>query len=316
MKALITGITGHLGRYLVNMLAQQSWQISGIGRSETMPPSWKVNETDCQEVIPVNYHQADICSNDSISVLSNLLDEETVLFHLAAWLPPSTAHTTSEDRQKLIATNVMGTMRVLEAARISKPRCVVIASTVEVYGDTESSLITEEHATYPLNDYGATKLSSEHHGLAYAYEEKVTVNCLRFPAIYGPGENVSRALPNFLKTVAKGERPTIHGDGEDTRDLIFGTDAAQACLLAAQAPQSGTYNINDGQPHSIRSMAEIAMRIAKLDGTPQFVQQEKPARKVHMDSSKAKEKLGFQPLVTLEQGMRWQWSWLKHQHKS
>lgn len=317
MRVVITGATGHLGVYVVDHLVSQGHEVVALSRSGARPaPPWKRPERR-----EVRAARLDITQDDAVEELRTWLRPgpraETALVHLAAWHPPATARTSAADRERLLATNVYGTMRVLEAARRpsrdapSPVGCVVYASTFEVYGEPSELPITEEHRTYPLNDYGLTKLSGEHHVAAFGYEEKVRTVSLRMPAIYGPGETTSRALPNFLRAVARGERPVVYGAGEDLRDQLHGRDAALAIELALSSKARGVFNISDGEAHSVREMAQLAMQVAEMEGEPQVQPQAMERRDYVMSIEKARRELGYAPQVKLRVGMEEELGWLR-----
>ena len=178
------------------------------------------------------------------------------------------------------------------------------ASSFEVYGEPQGGGPIEESARVaPLTDYGATKLAGEDHLISFAYEEKTRVVALRLPAIYGPGERTPRALPNFLRAVADGARPGIHGDGADLRDQIHARDAANAIALAVGGTAEGIFNVADGEPHSIAELAGTAIEVAGIGGKPEFSPRQKPRRDFHMRIAKARAELGFAPEVALRDGM-------------
>jgi UDP-glucose 4-epimerase len=271
MKVVVTGATGHLGSALVPLLRARGHEVVGLSSKDALPA----------------------------------LGGDVALVHLAAWHPPATAATTAEDRRKLIDVNVMGTMEILEAAREKRATSVVYASSFEVYGKPESSLIDEDHPTRPLSDYGATKLAGEDHLLAFAYEEKTRVVALRMPAVYGPGEKTPRVLPNSLSKVARGVRPVIEGDGGDLRDQLYVDDAALAIALALEKDSAnGIYNVADGKEHSVAEIARLAMKVAGMGGEPEVTDRRKPRLDYHMSIAKAERELGFRAQVSLEEGMR------------
>ena len=271
MKVVVTGATGHLGTATTRVLKERGHEVIGLSSKDALPA----------------------------------LDGKTALVHLAAWHPPATASTTAEDRRKLLDVNVFGTMKLLEAAREKRVTSVVYASSFEVYGKPESSLIDEDHPTRPLSDYGATKLAGEDHLMAFAYEEKTRVVALRMPAIYGPGEKTPRLLPNCLNKVARGERPIIEGDGGDLRDQLYVDDAALALALALEKDSAhGIFNIADGKEHSVAEIARLAMKVAGMSGEPDVTERKKPRLDYHLSIAKAERELGFAAKVSLEDGMR------------
>lgn len=311
MKIVVTGGTGHLGAYVVDQLARGGHEVVVASRSGSLPLAPFAATVGQGKVRPL---ALDVEKDAATDVLVPELGPDVALVHLAAWHPPATAKTTAADRTRLLEANVYGTMRVLEACRRSKAGCagVVYASTFEVYGEPEGSgEVTETSRVNPMTDYGATKLSGEDHLLAFAYEDKTRVVALRMPAVYGPGETTSRALPNFLRAVARGERPTIFGDGEDLRDQLHARDAALAVELAVFSQTSGIYNVADGEKHSIKALAKTAMEVAGMSGDPIVKPAEKKRIDFHMSIAKAKRDLHFAPRVSLVEGMREELAWIR-----
>lgn len=296
MRVVITGATGHLGRAVVAAL--EGHEVVAVSRGGA-------------DVGHARGLAADLADDASVGVLSRALGPDVALVHLAAWHPPATAATSPTDRRRLLEVNVLGTMRALDAARGGNVACVVYASSFEVYGAPRTSPITEAHPTYPRTDYGATKLAGEHHLAAFAYEEGgVRTVSLRMPAIYGPGERTPRALPNFLAAVAGGDRPVVHGEGEDLRDQLHVRDAAQAVTCALERG-AGVYQVADGEAHSVGAIARLAMEVAGLAGAPVSRERAKPRADFHMAIDAARRELGFEPRVTLAEGMREQLDWLR-----
>lgn len=308
MKAVVTGATGHVGRYAVDALLRAGYEVVAASRSGQVPelPFGRAERSGVVRGLAV-----DVAEDSAVGSLTAELSTASVLIHLAAWHPEQTASTGPQERRALIECNVHGTMRVLEAARRSSVKVVVYVSTFEVYGDVDAAPITERSRVNPITDYGATKLSGEDHLMAFAYEEKARVVALRMPAIYGPGEKTPRALPNFLKAVARGEPPTIHGDGADLRDQLHVADAARAISLAVKHEVAGIFNVADGEAHSIQELAEVAMEVAGLSGRPAQRPSAKCPRDYHMSIDKAGRELGFEPKISLRTGMLEQLAWLR-----
>jgi nucleoside-diphosphate-sugar epimerase len=312
-KFVVTGATGHLGRSVVHELARLG-EVVALSRSGA-PPQPPYREAAQGHVRSLAF---DVANDACVETLRRELGPEVALVHLAAWHPPRTAATTAEDRARLLEVNVHGTMRVLDAAR-RKPSqpgvaSVVYASTFEVYGIPKHSRpVLETDRLDPITDYGATKLSGEDHLLAFAYEEQTRVAALRFPAIYGSGELTARALPNFLRSVARGERPRVAGPGSDLRDQIHVRDAAAAVARAAVSNVSGIYNIADGQRHAILSLAEAALSVAGMIGAPERLPADRPSYDFHMSIERARQDWGFVPQVTLLEGMTEELAWLREQ---
>jgi nucleoside-diphosphate-sugar epimerase len=288
VKVVVTGGSGHIGMAFSSEASRAGLQIVAPSRSVV-----------------------DITSDACVDALARELGPEVTLVHLAAWHPEATAATGASERRQLLEANVRGTMRVLEAARQAGVSAVVYASTFEVYGGVSELPVSERSRVLPLTDYGACKLSAEDHLISFSYEQRSRIVALRLPAVYGPGEKTPRALPNFLKAVAAGKLPEIHGDGADLRDQLHVKDAAQALLAAVRGKASGIFNVNDGDQHSVRQIAELAIELAGLQGPPLEQPRSKPRRDYHMSIELARSELGFSPRVSLRDGMAEQLAWLR-----
>lgn len=308
MKVVVTGASGHVGRYAVDALLRAGHEVVAVSRAGQAPPEpfGKPPRQARASALAL-----DLALESSVAPLAAQLVGAGALVHLAAWHPEQTASTGRAERHRLLEVNVHGTLRALDAARQSRVPVVVYASSFEVYGDAEGDFITESARLEPITDYGATKLAGEDHLLAFAYEEKARVVALRMPAIYGPGEKTPRALPNFLKAVARGERPAIAGDGGDLRDQLHVADAALAIELALTRPAHGIFNVADGERHSIEELARLALEVGGLGGEPERRDRAKPRRDYHMSIDKAKSELGFSPRIGVRAGMAEQLAWLR-----
>jgi nucleoside-diphosphate-sugar epimerase len=115
-----------------------------------------------------------------------------------------------------------------------------------------------------------------------------------------------------LRSVLRGERPRVHGDGGDLRDQVHARDAASAfCLALASDSASGLFNVADGERHSVGELARIAMKLAGMSGEPESAPRVKPRRDYHMSIERARRELGFRPSTDIESGMREQLEWLQ-----
>jgi nucleoside-diphosphate-sugar epimerase len=293
VKVVVTGASGHLGDAITRALREEGYEVVAVGGPRT--------------------GGIDLRHDRAVDDLAVRLGSDVALVHAAGLHPPATAATTADDRRALIDVNVLGTQRVLDAARRVRGgvAAVVYVSSFEVYGAPIGQPIDEDHPTRPLFDYGATKLAGEDHALAFGEEEGARVTCLRMPAVYGPGERTPRLLPLCLSSVARGEAPTIHGDGHDLRDQLYVEDAAAAVVAAIGAPGGGIFNIADGAAHSVAEIALTAMEVAGLSGGPRRAPRLKPRRDYHMSIARARAALGFKPRIPLREGMARQLAWLR-----
>jgi nucleoside-diphosphate-sugar epimerase len=205
--------------------------------------------------------------------------------------------------------NGTGTLNVFTAALEAGSERVVYASTSAVYGDLPAPH-REDMLPSPDNPYAAAKLLGEHLGLFFQRKGLRTVS-LRYFNVYGPRQTPdgpdSGVIPKFVAAAARGERPVIHGNGEQTRDFVHVKDVVKATMQAAASRRAeGSYNVATGSPVSINELAGL---IRGLDPQrfrdPSFAPERPgdPARS-WADVRRAREDLGFSASVPLSEGLR------------
>ena len=180
-----------------------------------------------------------------------------------------------EEPARFTDVNVLGTQNVLLAARDARAT-VVYASSSSVYGDQERFPLTEDLLAHPRSPYAATKLAGEHYCRAWWESFGVPTVALRYFNVYGPGQDpaseYAAVVPEFVVACLTGERPTIHGDGEQGRDFTFIDDVVEANLLAARAPDEArglAFNIGGGaEPTSVNRLLELIAAVVRRGARP------------------------------------------------
>lgn len=241
-------------------------------------------------------------------LLEERMEGVDVLFHHAAIRITQCA----EDPRLALEVLVDGTFNVFDAARKTGVRRVVAASSASVYGNAEDFPTTETH--HPYNNqtiYGAAKLFNE--GLLRSFHEMYGLDyvALRFFNCYGPRMDTHGAYTEvfirWMDRISQGLPPLILGDGTQTMDFVYIEDIARANILAANSSVTDEcYNIGTGVETSLKELACALLRVMGSDLQPEYG----PARKVNSvprrlaDVSRAKRHLGFEPTVSLEDGLR------------
>ncbi|MFP6678773.1 MAG: NAD-dependent epimerase/dehydratase family protein [Dehalococcoidia bacterium] len=245
---------------------------------------------------------------------TSILEEETLysafdkvdtVFHLAA----SVGNKRSIDNPALDATiNVIGTINVLEACRKVGVRKIVVSSSAGIFGELMEIPISEDHAIDPDSPYGASKLAAEKLCLAYAKLYDIEAIALRYFNVFGPNQRFDaygNVIPIFVFNMLDGQPITIFGDGEQTRDFIYVTDVVQANIKASETRGlSGAFNIASGTRITIN---ELVIRLSDLIPGQHSVnygpQRPGDVRDSLADISAAKHALGFEPTVTIGDGL-------------
>jgi len=290
MRVLVTGAGGHLGRRVVERLESAGHDVVGLSRRPGPHAGWIA---------------CDLGAEGDLARAAASWGAIEVVAHLAAHVPEDTARNAPEDFYATRRANALGTAALLHALAVAPElRAVVYASTFEVYGPPSRCPIDEAHPTLPQSYYGASKLAGEKYLSLFAADRRLPCASLRFPAIYGRGDPVRRALGNFIRAAAAGGDLVIHGDGLDRRDLVEAGDAAEAVVLSIERRADGVFNVGTGRGFTIREMAEAVQKVG--GGTSRLVHRDRVRPRVDfaLDASKAHAILGWTPRVRLEEGIR------------
>ncbi len=204
--------------------------------------------------------------------------------------------------------NVLASQRVFEAAARDGVR-VVFASSSSIYGAAERYPTPEDTAPAPLSPYGITKLACEHLARAYARSFELDVVVLRYFNAFGPRQRPDMAFTRVVLALAEGRQFTLFGDGTQSRGWTYVADVVSA-TIAAMERGSGTLNVGGGTEASMRETIEILERISgrTLDlRTEEAVPGDQ--QRTNADTTRIREQLGWEPRVSLEDGLRAEWNW-------
>jgi UDP-glucose 4-epimerase len=300
MRVLVTGGAGFVGSELVRQLCGRDAEILVVdnlinGRRDNLaglPPE------------QVRLEVADIRDDARMTALMRGVD---VVYHLACLCLRHSLHSPLENHE----VNATGTLKVLIAAHAAGVKRFVYTSTGEVYGAPVRMPLTEDHPNAPTNVYGAGKLAGE----AYA---RAFFTTYRFPAVvirmfnnYGPRchheGDCGEVIPRFLLRCMAGLPMVIFGDGNQTRDFNYVEDMARGVLIAGFADEAvgQTFNLGSGQDISINQLAaEVATVVGRGDAVISY-DAPRPAdiMQLRADATKARHVLGFEPKITLREGL-------------
>jgi UDP-glucose 4-epimerase len=221
------------------------------------------------------------------------------VFHLAAQI--DVQHSV-EDPSYDALVNVGGTAAVLEAARETGTRRVVLASTAAVYGDPRALPIAEDAAIAPLSPYGGSKAAAESYLRLYSRLYGISTLALRMANVYGPGQDPhgeAGVVAIFCGAAASGEQVRRFGDGGQTRDFVFVADVVEAFLAAADSSVDGAVNVSTGRETSLRELeAELGVSV--------HVEPERlgDIRRSCLDPGRAMTAFGWHARTSLREGLR------------
>jgi len=302
MRALVTGGAGFIGSNLVRLLLGEGHDVAILDDLSS----------GYQENIPtgVEFINGDV---SAAGVVNDAAAGCDVIFHLAA----SVGNTRSiEHPVRDSEINVIGTLRVLEAAREAGIDRVVLSSSAGIFGELKTLPIAEDHPQDPDSPYGVSKLAAEKMCLTYNKLYGMKNVCLRYFNVYGPRQRYDaygNVIPIFAERMLRHRPVTIFGDGEQTRDFVNVRDVAQANYLAGVSPDaSGVFNLGSATRVTIN---ELARMMADMVNEPCEIVHGDPRPGDVRDSlaaiDRAGEALGFSPSVTLEEGLGEYIEWLR-----
>lgn len=298
-RALVTGGAGFIGSHLVDGLLAQNWQVRVLDDFSTGNLK---NLAHVQDRIDLIRGTITIDADARKAV-----EGVDTVFHLAAL--PSVVKSVE---QPLLAHDICatGTLRVLDAARHAQVRRLVYAASSSAYGDQPGEVRLETDLLIPLSPYAAGKLAGEHYCSCYTSVFGLETVRLRFFNVFGPRQDAkspySGVIALFASAMKAGKRPTILGDGLQSRDFVYVANIVQALIQAADAPKAsgGVYNIGMGSSITILDLARhlnalLGSRLDPLFGPPR----PGDVRYSQGDISKARQDLGYDPKVAFQDGL-------------
>jgi nucleoside-diphosphate-sugar epimerase len=298
--ALVTGGGGFIGSSLVKRLLRDGQTVRVLDNFATG------RRANLEEVLDdIELIEGDLQSYERVH---NAVRGCDFAFHLGAL--PSVPRSI-QDPLTSNATNVVGTLNVLLAARDEGVRRVVYASSSSLYGASTELPKREDMHPLPIAPYAVSKLAAEGYCRAFHQVYGLETVALRYFNVFGPGQDpqsqYAAVIPNFITAALDGGRPTVHGDGEQSRDFTFVDNAVDANLLAASAAGAAgeAFNIACGERTSLN---DIIARLSTLAGREIESVNTDPrpgdVRHSLADISKAREVLGYAPAVDFEEGLR------------
>jgi len=299
MNVLVTGGAGFIGSNLVRALLERGDDVRVLDNFSTG------NRTNLTG-LDVEIVEGELRSYERVH---NAIRGVEVVYHLGALgsVPRSV-----QDPLTSNAVNVDGTLNVLLAARDANVRRVVFSSSSSVYGSAGELPRTEAMPPDPISPYGVAKLAAERYCVSFSrvYESFEAV-VLRYFNVFGPRQSpfsqYAAVVPLFVTAIGRGEPVTIFGDGEQSRDFTYVSNVVDATMRAADAPGASgrIFNIAAGAPASVNRLADLVGEI--LGRTPEkrfAAPRAGDVRDSWADVSAAREALGYEPLVGLEEGLR------------
>jgi UDP-glucose 4-epimerase len=304
MNTLVTGGAGFIGSNLVRHLIEHGHAVtvldnlsSGFGSNLSSMPQARLIEADVRDA----------------EAVGRAVAGQDVVFHLAASVGNTRSIEYPIDDSEI---NVIGTLRILEAARSAGVRKVVFSSSAGIFGELKTLPIREDHPVEPDSPYGASKLAAEKMCLAYTKLHGIETVCLRYFNVYGVNQRFDaygNVIPIFAHRMLAGDSVIIFGDGEQTRDLVNVRDVVQANYKSGLARGvTGAFNIASGTRVTINVLARL---VADAGGITPRIEHGPPRKGDVRDSladiSRARAAFGYEPTVDLANGLREYMAWAR-----
>ena len=301
MRAIVTGGAGFIGSHVVDALVARGDEVLVLddlsrGKQENLSA------------------QAEL-------VVADIREPTAVAEAFAAVRPEACLHLAAQADVRVSVTrpdfdcevNVLGTIRLLEAAREHGTRLVFASTGGAIYGECAEPA-SETAARAPLSPYGASKLAGEEYLATYNRLYGSAHTALRFGNVYGPRQDPhgeAGVVAIFLGRLARGETPHIFGDGTQERDYIYVADVAEVTLAALER-QAGVFNVGTGVATSVLELFEVCRRASGVDVEPVF----DPPRlgelqRSVLDAGLAERELGFRARTSFDDGIAATWEFIR-----
>lgn len=300
---MVTGGAGFIGSTLVDRLLAEGHEVDVI---DDLSSGSLANLAEARSAAggALTIHQLDVRSSAVVELVARR--RPRVIFHLAAQISVGAS---VADPVFDADVNVIGTLRVLEGARLAgTERIVYAASGGTLYGEAgpDELPLDENHPHLPVSPYGVSKKAAIDYLVAYRRLHSVEYCALALANVYGPRQDAhgeAGVVAIFAEALTSGDVPTILGDGEQTRDYVYVDDAVDAFARAATRGGGTVCNIGTGKETTVNELYRIMAEAAGV-GEPARTGPERPGdlRRSALDSSRAGVELGWRPWTTLEEG--------------
>lgn len=308
MRFLITGVAGFIGSQLAAELLTRGHEVLGVD-CITDAYSTRLKELNVEGLKGQKGFQ--FLKGDLLHIeLDELVNGCDAAFHLAAI--PGVRASWEYGFREYVENNILATQHLLEAVRRTTGPRVVYASSSSVYGNAVRYPSVETDLRRPFSPYGVTKLSAEQLCLTYADVFGMEVVGLRYFSVYGPRQRPDMGVHRIIEAARTGSTFTIYGNGDQVRDMTYVGDVIEATILAAggAVPSRSVANVAGGSNVSLNELISMVGAIAGCQvHTNRIEAQAGDVTRTGGDTSRARAVLGWEPRVSLEEGLRRQIEW-------
>jgi nucleoside-diphosphate-sugar epimerase len=300
-RILVTGGAGFIGSHVVDKLVETDVEVRVLDNLDTGKME---NVAQHGKSSNFSFVEGDI---RDLQLVKQLVKGVDAVVNLAAI---ASVQRSVEDPLLVNEVNVRGTLNLLKASVDGNVKRFIQASSAAVYGDVQRLPVCEDSSPVPLSPYAVSKLAAESYAMVFNRVYGLGAVCLRFFNVYGPRQAnspYSGVITIFANEILARRPPRIFGDGEQTRDFVFVDDVVSAIMLALTKKNAvgEVFNVASGRAISINSVVEILQRILGGDLRPVHGRpREGDIRHSYASVEKARALLGFDPVFSLEEGLR------------
>lgn len=308
-RVLVTGAGGFIGSHLVERLVELGATTRALVHYRSNGSWGWLDHCPCNDAVEVM--AGDVCDRESVTQAMQGME---IVFHLAALIAIPYSYQTPASS---VSANVIGTLNVLQAAKEQGVERLLHTSTSEVYGTARSVPIDEEHPLQAQSPYAATKIAADKLVESFGLSFGLPVVTVRPFNTFGPRQSARAIVPTIITQCLTDAKVRL-GHLTPTRDLNYVSDTVEGFVRAAMASQAVGRTINLGSGREI-AMGELARLIAELSERPVQIEQdvrrmrpqESEVERLAADNRLAKELLGWQPTMSLEEGLRLTITWMR-----
>jgi len=308
-RVVVTGAAGFIGSHLCERLLALGHQVIGIDSfTDYYDRARKEqNIADSKANAAFEFEEIDLVDAD----LTRTLRGAKVVYHLAG--QPGVRPSWGGQFDLYLRDNILATQRLLESVKGLPIDRFVFAGSSSVYGDAEMFPTKESALPRPVSPYGVTKLAAEHLTLLYSKNFGLPAVSVRYFTVFGPRQRPDMAFSRFMQALVDHKAIEVFGDGEQTREFTYVSDAVEGTIKAATADVAGqVVNLGGGSRVTVN---EVLATLEGISGIKVHRQTLASApgdpRHTSASISLARERLGWEPRVSLREGLTKQWQWFQ-----
>lgn len=297
LNVLITGADGFVASHLCEYLYSKKANVTGLLKRNS--GGIFKNLDDIKSKITIKWGDA-----QDPSLISEITKDVDIVFHLAA---QSHVGYSLYNPYETVTNGIISTLNVLEAARKNNVKRIVHAGSSEIYGNPIYVPIDEKHSLHPRSPYAAAKASAEYLLESYSHTYGLSVIMSRFFNIYGPRQGLDQVIPKFILQILNNKNITIYGDGTQTRDYTYVSDAVEAYALIGLANniEGKIINFGSGKEIQIKELAQLIIKLCNTKGKLTFSKKLRSGETPRLLCAPvlAKKILGWSTKVDIESGL-------------